>query len=200
MRYDKKVLLTAFLALSAALSHSAQARAQETFGIESGQRPALEVSAGYTFLHANAPPGQCGCFSANGGYGSVVFNMPRGFGIVADLAAVHTNTVGSTTQSITVFNYLFGPRYSFRTVSRRFLPYAQALGGGSQAFSSYAAVQNVSGAAFSIGGGVSTTLDRHFSWTIVEADWVESRLPNAQNNLQNALRVSSGITFRLGPR
>jgi hypothetical protein len=43
-------------------------------------------------------------------------------------------------------------------------------------------------------------LDRHFSWTIVEADWVQSRLPNAQNNLQNDLRVSSGFTFRLGPR
>ena len=67
MRYDKTVLLTAFLALSVALSHSAQARAQETFGIESGQTPALEASAGYSFIHANAPPGQCGCFSANGG-------------------------------------------------------------------------------------------------------------------------------------
>ena len=200
MRCDKKVLLTAFLALSAELSHSAQARAQETFGIESGQTPALEASAGYTFLHANAPPGQCGCFSANGGYGSVVFNMPRGFGIVADLAAMHTNTVGSTTQSITVFNYLFGPRYRFRPVFKRYVPYAQILGGGSQELSSYTAVQNVSGAAFSVGGGVSTTIRPHFGWTIVEADWVHSYIPNAQNNLQNDFRISSGFSFRLGPR
>jgi len=198
MRFDQTVLLTAFVALSATLS--AQTLKPETFGIDPDQTPVLETSVGYTFVHANAPPGQCGCFSANGGYASGVINMPRGFSIVADLAAVHASTVGAATQSITIFNYLFGLRYRFRTVSKRFLPYAQVLGGGSQEFSSYTAVQNVSGAAFSVGGGVSTTLNRHFGWTIVEANWVGSRLPNAQNNLQNDLRVSSGFTFRLGPR
>ena len=36
---------------------------------------------------------------------------------------------------------------------------------------------------------------------IVEADWVmHSYIPNAQNNLQNNFRISSGFTFRLGPR
>jgi len=198
MRFDKTILLTAFLALSATIS--AQTGAAETFGIDPGETPVLETSAGYTFIHANAPPGQCGCVSANGGYGSAVISLPRGFAIVADLAAVHTNTVGATTQSITVFNYLFGPRYRFRPVLKRYIPYAQILGGGSQEYSSYAAVQNVRGAAFSVGGGVSTTINRHFGWTIVEADWVGSRLPNAQNNLQNDLRISSGFTFRLGPR
>ena len=200
MRYDKTLLITAVIALSAALSYPAKASAQETFGTEPGQTPVLETSVGYTFVHANAPPGQCACFSANGGYGSLVFNMPRGFALVADLAAVHANTIGSTTQSITVFNFLFGPRYTFRTVSRRFLPYVQVLGGGSQELSSYTAVQSVHGAAFSVGGGVSTPLNRHFGWTIVEADWVHSYIPNAQNNLQNDLRVSTGFTFRLGPR
>ncbi len=198
MRFDKKVLLTALLALSATVS--TQTHAQEIFGTEPGQTPVLETSVGYTYLHANAPPGQCGCFSANGGYASAVFNMPRRFGIVADLAAAHTNTVGATTQSITVFNYLFGPRYRLKPVFKRYVPYAQMLGGGSEEISSYTAVQGVVGAAFSVGGGVSTTINPHFGWTIFEVDWVHSYVPNAQNNLQNDLRVSSGITFRLGPR
>ena len=192
MRFDKIVLLTALIAVPAVLSAHAGAQ-------ESGQMPVFETTLGYTYIHANAPPGQCNCFSANGGFGSVVFNIPRGFSLVADLAAAHASNVGSTTQSITVFNYLFGPRYSFRT-SSRFLPYVQILGGGSQEFSSYAALNNPKGAAFSVGGGVSTTLNRHFSWTILEADWVQSRLPNAQNNLQNDLRISSAITFRVGSR
>jgi outer membrane immunogenic protein len=203
MRFDKLVLVTTLVALSAALSASkvfAQARAPQTFGTEPGQTPVLETGVGYTFIHANAPPGQCGCFSANGGYGSVAFNMPGGFGVVADLTAVHANNIAGTTQSVTVFNYLFGPRYSFRTLSKRFVPYAQILGGGSQELSSYTAIQNVSGAAFSVGGGVNTTLKPHFGWTIVEADWVHSYIPNAQNNLQNDIRVSTGLTFRLGPR
>jgi hypothetical protein len=203
MRFDKTVSLTAFITLSVALlaqSFSAQARAQETFGLEPGQTPVLETSVGYTYIHANAPPGQCGCFSANGGYGSVVFHMPRNFAVVADLAAVHSGTAGTASQSITVFNYLFGPRYTFRPVFKRYQPYAQILGGGSQELSSYSTVQNISGAAFSVGGGINTTLKPHFGWTIFEADWVHSYIPNAQNNIQNDLRVSSGVTFRLGPR
>jgi outer membrane immunogenic protein len=199
MRFDKTVLLTTFIALSAALS-AGTLSGQGTHGTDTSQMPLLETSVGYTFLHANAPPGQCGCFSANGGFGSVVFNLPRGLGIVADLNAVHADSISGTTQSITVFNYLFGPRYSFQSVSRRFVPYAQVLGGGSRETSSYSAVQNAKGAAFSIGGGLATTLNRHFAWTIFEADWIHSYLPNAQNDLQNDLRVSSAISFRFGSR
>ena len=55
-------------------------------------------------------------------------------------------------------------------------------------------------AAFSVGGGVSTTIYKHLGWTIVEADWLSSRIPNGQNNLQNDLRVSTALTLRLGPR
>jgi hypothetical protein len=194
MRFDKTVLLTAFIALSASLT------AQTHAGESMGQTPLLETSLGYTFLHANAPPGQCGCFSANGGYGSVVYNLPRGFAIVADLGAVHASNIAGTNQSITVFNYLFGPRYNFHQVSGRIMPYAQALGGGSRETSSYAAVQDVNGAAFSLGGGITMPIDRHFAWTIMEADWIQSRLPNAQNNLQNDFRIGGAMTFRMGSR
>jgi hypothetical protein len=194
MRLDKTVLLAPPIALLAILS-ACTLSAQET---GPGEPARLETSLGYTFLHANAPPGQCGCFSANGGFGSVVFNLPQGFGVVADVNFVHASNVSATAQSITVFNYLFGPRYSFRSASRRFVPYAQILGGGSRETSSYTAVQNVKGAAFSVGGGVNTILNRHVTWTIFEADWVHSYIPNAQNDLQNDLRISSGIGFRLG--
>jgi outer membrane immunogenic protein len=197
MRFQNTLLVATLIALSATLA--AQTRKPEIFGVERGETPVLETSLGYTFEHANAPPAQCGCFSANGGYGSAVFNMPRGFSLVANLSAVHANNINGTTQSITVFHYLFGPRYSLRSRSR-FVPYVQALGGGAEEFSNYAFVQNVSGPAFSVAGGVTTPLSRHFAWTIVEADWVQSRLPNAQNNIQNDLRISSGFTFRLGPR
>jgi hypothetical protein len=200
MRFGGIVRLTALSALLFAPGVYGQKRGPEIFGTDAGQTPVLELGAGYTYLHANAPPAQCGCFSANGGYGSAVFSLPRGFGLVADLAAAHAGNVGGTTQSITVFNYLFGPRYSLRGASKHFVPYAQALGGGQEEISSYAAVGTRMGAAFSLGGGVSTTLWPHFGWTIVEADWVQSRLPNAKNNLQNDVRVSSGFTFRLGPR
>jgi outer membrane immunogenic protein len=148
MRFDKTTLLAATLAIFTTLP----LHAQQVFGTAPGQTPVLEASLGYTFLHANAPPGQCGCFSANGGFGSLVVSMPHNFGVVADLNVVHNGNVGGT-QSFTLFNYLFGPRYSLRKISRRFTPYVQVLGGGSQQFSSYAAAQGLQGPAFSVGGG-----------------------------------------------
>ena len=32
--------------------------------------PRLEFGASYNYFHANAPPGQCGCFALNGGSGA----------------------------------------------------------------------------------------------------------------------------------
>jgi hypothetical protein len=197
MRLSMKALMISLLAVFAI---ARSAGAQSVFGTARGETPVLEVSAGYTYVYANAPPGQCGCFSANGGYGSAAFGLPHGVSIVADLAAVHASTVGGTTQSITLFHYLFGARYTLRSHRTRLSPYVQALGGGAEEFSSYAAVQHVRGAAFSLGGGASVPIGTHFSWTMAEADWVRSELPNAQNNFQNDLRLSSGINFRLGPR
>lgn len=195
MRFDKTILLIAFLALWATASAQTGTKGK-LFGRYLDQTPRLEAGVGYMYLHANAPPDQCGCFSANGGYGSAVVNLPHGVAIVADFAAAHADTIGATTQSITVFNYLFGPRYSFRPAFKRFVPYAQVLGGGSEEFSSYAAVHNIRGAAFSAGGGFSTTLKQHLGWTLLEADWVHSYLSNGQNNMQNDLRISTGVTFR----
>ena len=54
--------------------------------------------------------------------------------------------------------------------------------------------------AVSGGGGVSRLMGRHFTWNIVEVDYVYSQLPNAVNDHQNDLRVMTGITFRIGPR
>jgi hypothetical protein len=202
MRFHATALLAALITLSSSVSAPlfAQARAHEVFGLGPGETPVLEVGAGYTYVHANAPPAQCGCFSANGGYGSAAFSLPHGFSLVADLSAAHASNISNTTQTVTIFHYLFGPRYSLRKGASRFVPYVQALGGGAEEISNYAVVQGVTGAAFSLGGGVSTTLKPHLGFTLVEADWVQSRLPNGQNNLQNDLRVSTGFTFRVGAR
>jgi peptidoglycan-associated lipoprotein len=167
--------------------------------LEPGQTSAVELGVNYTFIHANAPPAQCGCFSMNGGGGNLVINMPRGLSLVADLEAVHASKINGTTQNITVFDYLIGPRYSYRTTSR-FTPYGEVLVGGAVELSNYAFVQNSNAFAVSGDGGVSRALNQHVVWNIVEVDYIYSRLPNAVNDHQNDLRVSTGITFRFGPR
>jgi outer membrane immunogenic protein len=197
MRIHKLLLPMTFLVLS--LAASAQNVPARSFGIDKGETPAMEVGLGYTFFHANAPPAQCGCFSMNGGYGNLVVNTPHGISIVADLAAAHARGIDGTTQNITIFNYLFGPRYSYRS-AHRFTPYVEALIGGSKEISNYAYVANAGGFAASGGGGVSMVVNRRVAWNVVEADYVYSQIPNAVNSRQNNLRVTSGITFRFGPR
>ncbi len=177
----------------------AQARPGTVFGLEPGQTSAVDVGLNYTYVHANAPPMACGCFSMNGGGGNLVVNMSHGLSLVADLQTTHANNINGTPQTITVFNYLFGPRYSYRS-ARRFTPYAQVLFGGSEELSNYAFVANKHAFALSAGGGVSRFLTPHFQWNIVEVDYIYSQLPNAVNDHQNDLRVSTGFAFRFGPR
>src|ERR1700722_3517921 len=93
--------------------------------------PRLEFGANYNYFHANAPPGQCGCFSLNGGSGIVVYNITPAWAGVADLMVGHATNVDNSLQNITIFNYLFGPRYTRRTKSR-FVPYGQILVGGAK--------------------------------------------------------------------
>src|SRR5258708_23327525 len=91
--------------------------------------PRLEFGANYNYFHANAPPGQCGCFSLNGGNGTVVYNITPKWAAVADLMVGHATNVDNSLQNITIFNYVFGPRYTRRMSSRYVLYGKQLLGG-----------------------------------------------------------------------
>ena len=198
MRFHKVLaftLLTVLLFASAALS----AQNVTVFGIDKGQVPAMEIGLGYTFLHANAPPGQCGCFSLNGGSLTWVVNMPRGFSIVGDFTGAHASKVNGTDQNIGLFDFVFGPRYTLR--KHRYQPYVEGLVGGSDELSNYAYVSNVTALAVQAGVGLNTTLNRYIAFNIFEADYIYSQLPNGVNdNYQNDLRIRTGIVFRFGPR
>jgi outer membrane immunogenic protein len=135
-------------------------------------------------------------FRFTGGYGTFIYHLNRNWGLAADFSAGHANNIDSTTQSITTFDYLAGPRYTVGT--RKTAPYAQALAGGAEERSNYAYVKNANAFGFLAGGGINTTINYRFGWNIVEADWVYSRLPNGVNTHQNVLRISSGITLRFG--
>jgi outer membrane immunogenic protein len=157
--------------------------------------PRVEIGLNYTYLHANAPPSGCGCFSLNGGSGTVLVNARRGWSAVADLNAAEAGNINATGQNITVFHYLFGPRWSYRS-SSRFTPFGQVLVGGARETSNYISPQTVSAFGAGVGGGVTAALGRRIGWNIVQVDWIFTTLPNAQNNRQNDLRVGTGIVFR----
>lgn len=203
MRPHKFAAATLLLASAFFVSASALAQAQAIpsrhYGLEPGETSVLDITLSYAYLHANAPPTMCGCFALQGGGANLAVNLPHALSFVVDLSAAHANAVNGTAQNITVFDYLAGPRLSYRG-SHRATPYMQILVGGSQEASNYAAVHEVHSFAWSGGLGLTTVLKRHLAWNVVEADYIYSELPNGSNNFQQDLRITSGITLRFGPR
>jgi peptidoglycan-associated lipoprotein len=173
-----------------------------------------EVSLGYSYVRANAPPGQCGCFSMNGLSGEFAVPLGRGFSAVADVGGYHQSSVVSSGLSLCVVNYLFGPRISYRR-SKHWTPFAQFLVGGAHgsgtlygtsttATSSNPSAGFTSGSAnsfaFSAGGGLDSKATRHVSVRLFQVEYLNTRLPNAVNDTQNNLRLTFGVVFHFGKK
>jgi hypothetical protein len=48
------------------------------------------------------------------------------------------------------------------------------------------------------GGGVTTKIKPKWGITVIEVDYVYTRIPNATNNTQNNLRIATGVTYHFG--
>ena len=188
---------TALLVFVLALSWALHAQAISMGGVYSDV-PRVEFGASYNYFHANAPPGQCGCFALNGGSGTVVYNVTTKWAAVADLMVGHATNVDNSLQNITIFNYLFGPRYT-RRMSSRYVPYGQVLFGGAKEDVNFQFTINRNAFGLLAGGGVTTRLNGKFGLTLGEVDWIHTRIPNAKNNRQNDLRIVTGVTYHFGP-
>jgi len=134
----------------------------------------------------------------NGGSGTVVYNLTSNWAGVADMTVGHANNVNNTGQNITIFDYLFGPRYT-RRMSSRFVPYGQVMLGGAMENVNFQFAINRNAFAVLAGGGVTTQLKHRFGLTLGEVDWIYSRIPNAVNDRQNDLRIVTGFTYHFGP-
>jgi len=162
-----------------------------------------EVALGYGYVRANAPPGECGCFGMNGFGGEFALGLGHGFSVVADAGANHQGNVNSSGQSLWLVNYLFGPRLSHR--SKRWTPFAQFLvGGGHSSGTLYGAATGVSGSAnalsYSTGGGLDWNATRHVSVRLFQVEYLNTRLPNSGNSIQNNLRMTAGVVFHFGKK
>jgi outer membrane immunogenic protein len=166
--------------------------------------PVAEAGLSYNYVHTNAPPGDCGCISLNGGSGSIAYNFSRSFSAVADLGAQHASNIAPAGSDLTLTSYLFGPRYSLRNRTR-FTPFGQVLLGGAHASGSLAPGNGgLSGGsnAFAMvaGGGLDIGLTHHIAIRAIEADYYMTRFNNGVNDRQNNLRLGAGLVFRFGNR
>jgi outer membrane immunogenic protein len=160
----------------------------------------IDLSASYTYLHANAPPGGCGCFSMNGGSASAAFGVTPSLSLAADFGVTHAGNILNSTETLTLTTYLFGPRYTVRSHGWRVLPYGQALLGGAHSASNFPFNSGGNGFSLLAGGGLDVPFKRHWAWRAVQMDYLLTRVPNGSTNSQNNFRVTTGLVYRFDRR
>jgi opacity protein-like surface antigen len=166
-----------------------------------GQIPSGNVYIGYAHTSTNLAPGQG--TGLNGWNGSLEAKIFPFLGIVGDLSGFYgsqglpvvcpvsilpTCPPQSSSANISEYNYLFGPRVSFRF--RKFRPFVHALIGVSHVRASATGVSN-SDTSFgdALGGGLDYRLISLVSWRL-QFDALQTRFFSSS---QSNLRFSTGI-------
>jgi opacity protein-like surface antigen len=194
----KKIILVCALALACSFTAKAQADYSKA-----------DVFGGYSYLRLNLPGAG---FNANGGSGQVTYNFNSMVGLTGDFGGYHVGA-GNLNGSGTVFSYLFGPKFTYRT--GRWSPFVQALFGGAwlgagiseNCPTSVIRPQVTCGAntslnsfAMAFGGGADYKFSDHVSFRLVDVDYFMTRfnvggVVGTTNHTQSNIRVSTGVVF-----
>src|SRR5215831_7766770 len=110
MYFARAILFALLFSLTVGMHAQALPSGGGRYGLEEGSIPIAEIGLNYNYVHANAPPGHCGCFSLNGGSATFLYNLRPKWAAMADITVAHSNNVNNTGQNITLIHYLFGAR------------------------------------------------------------------------------------------
>jgi outer membrane immunogenic protein len=160
-----------------------------------------ELGAGYSYVHTNAPPGDCGCFAMNGGSAWFGYHFTREWALAAEVGSEHASNIDGTGAGLTLTSYLAGPRYVWH-YGHRVSPFGQVLLGGAHADGGvtlvrFGVAEPANSLALASGGGVDIGVKRHWA-ARGQLDYFLTRFSNGVNDHQNNLRVSVGVVYRFG--
>ncbi|MEG9431156.1 peptidoglycan-associated lipoprotein Pal [Terriglobus sp. ADX1] len=188
------VLLVASIASPLALAQASPSGADWS-------APRTTLSVGYANVRSNAPPGQCNCFGANGGYVSAAYSLLPWFRIAGEVTGSHANHIGSLGQDLTLMTYTAGPQIV--VPAGRFEFFGHGLFGAAHGSDSYFPSGNTVSSsatsfAISTGGGIDIGLTRHIGVRAAQVEYLRTSFPNAGNNNQNHTIFSAGLLLRFG--
>jgi peptidoglycan-associated lipoprotein len=190
-----KKMLMLFIALVSISS------ARPLFAAQDSDKQKAELAVGYAYLHTNAPPGGCGCFSMNGADAELGYSFTKHWTGVLDFGWDYNGNVNSSSADLRLMNTLAGVRYGVIAKSR-WRPFAEIEAGNSNAHGGLSpaklGIGHANVFAVAAGGGLDLPLSKHFAWRVSDVDYLATLFNNAGNNHQNNLRVSTGIVMRLG--
>jgi hypothetical protein len=140
-------------------------------------------------------------FWMQGGSVQVEGRFWRGMGVVADVSVLHTGHMNSQNVSLDLVTATFGPRYTWSPRRGRSSCFGQFLIGEVNGLNSVfpgsiSATDTANSFAYMTGGGLNLRLQPHLSLRVFEANWLRTQLPNATTNVQNNLRLGTGVVVR----
>jgi hypothetical protein len=169
--------------------------------VQAQKEPKLDV--GVTFAAERSLKADTGQnFWMEGGSIELGANVWKGWGIAADVTAAHSSSIGSSGVPLSLESTTFGPRYRWHA-KRKWSIYGQALLGEANAF--HTLVPTPSGTqtggnslALQIGGGLDYRLKQRFALRLLDASWLRTQIPNGTDNVENTLRIGTGVVVRFG--
>jgi outer membrane protein OmpA-like peptidoglycan-associated protein len=192
----------AILALVLVTMGSSAAMAQRS--LANPEDPAqFQISAGYDYVRANAPPGSCDCFGLQGAYASAAFGVNNWLSVDVQATGQHGNDISTLGQDLTLITVAGGPK--IRHDFGRFELFGQLLLGVARGSDSYfptgdSSTTTASSFALTTGGGLDYLISKHFSIRLFNAQYLRSQLPNNVDNEQNELMLSAGLVYRFHDR
>ena len=195
----KRALLSIF-ALTLAGASAAKAQG---FPDKIAMASRFDMTTGYNFVHANAPPGMCGCFSMNGAFLSGSMDLNSLLGLTGQVTANHATDISALGQNLTLTTWMAGPRVTWHR--ERFSPYGQILAGEAHGTGSYFPSSNsmsytssASGFAYSAGLGLTYSISPRLGIRALDAQYLHTGLPNGNDDSQHHIQLSTGIIVRFG--
>ena len=190
------------LSFVAALVGSYTARGQQSvFATQSFDAPRFDIATGYRLINANAPPAECGCFSANGGFIGAQYNLSSRLGLVGEVGTVRASRISLLGQNLALTTFLAGPRIVLP--GRRMSPFGEFMAGGAHAGDSYfpnssSGASSASSFAYSAGGGLDFDLNSRYSIRLFDASFLHTSFPNGANGTQRQLQINAGVVLHFG--
>jgi len=194
----KRALAISFVLTVLAGGASAQ---QTVFDGGTADPSRFDLSAGYNLVNANAPPGDCGCFTMNGGFVGGQLNLSPWLGVAGEITAGHANSISSLGQNLTLTTFTAGPRISWPRY--RVVPFGEFLLGGAHGGGSYfpsgsSSSTSATSFTYATGGGLDLNLNQRFALRAFDAKLLHTSLPNGVNSTQRQLQISAGMVVRFG--
>ncbi len=150
--------------------------------------PKADVSVGYSPLYIIKGY----TIWMNGGSASIAVNANHWFGVVGDFGGY----VGHVPGTLSGETYTFGPRFSYRKLDRRVVPFAQALFGGSHFSQSTGGITGGGTQfTFALGGGADLVGPKGRFALRLEGDYFGIR---SSGSTTPSMRLGVGIVYRIG--